>query len=155
MSLEQIATIASIISSVAVVLTLIFVGLQIKHNSRVNRLAASLSGAQLLSQNLGRVMEHPDLAELIVAGNDDDKWSPADRLRVTNFLSVSMRHYEILHAHRRYGIYEEDLWLGTEARLKESLANAAIRTWWQENRHFYAGSFAAYVDEIIAGMKAR
>lgn len=153
MALEQIATIAEIIASVAVVITLVFVGLQVKHNSHVNRLSASLAGAQLLSQNLGRVMENPDLAALLIGRFEDEEQSAVDRLRLSNFLAISMRHFEILHAHRRYGIHEEELWQGTEARLRGSLQNPNIQAWWKDNKNFYATSFGDFVDGIIAGLE--
>ena len=154
MTLDQIGTIADIMASLAVVGTLVFVGLQVKHNSHVNRLAASLAGAQLLSQNLGRVMENPDIAALLIGRRDNEEQSDVDRLRLSNFLAVSMRHFEVLHAHRRYGIHEEDLWQGTEARLRQSLANPIIQEWWDENRPLYARSFGEFVDCLIAECQA-
>ncbi|MEE9381667.1 MAG: hypothetical protein V3V03_09690 [Hyphomonadaceae bacterium] len=153
MALEQVATIAEIMASIAVVITLVFVGLQVKHNSHVNRLSASLAGAQLLSQNLGRVMENPDLAALLIGRTAGEEQTPVDHLRLSNFLSISMRHFEILHAHRRYGIHEEELWQGTEARLRGSLDNPIVQAWWKDNKNFYATSFGEFVDGIIGGMK--
>lgn len=154
MSLEQIALVASILSSVAVIMTLVFVGIQLKQNAAVNRMAASLTGVQLLSQNFGRVMENPDLADLVAGGEDKSEWTAGQRLRASNFLSVSMRHFEVLHTHQRYGIHEEELWLATEARLRESLSNQTVKDWWKLNRHVYAKSFATHVDVIIAELKS-
>ena len=149
-TLETVATVANIFASAAVVLTLVFIGIQLKQNAELTRMAAAQTSAQLLSTNLGRIIESPDLAELIVKDGAPDSWSRAERLRVSNFLSASFRHYEVLHTHRRFGVFEEELWIGTEARLRDSLESSAIREWWQESKPFYARSFVAYVDSIAA-----
>jgi len=153
-SLEQLASIASIIASGAVVISLIFIGLQLRQNAHLTRMAAAQTSAQLLSQNFGRVIEHADLAELLSRDLIANPWTAAEQLRASNFMSVSFRHYEVLHLHRRYGIFEEELWVGSEARLKEALATPAIRIWWEDCKSYYAGSFITYVDSLIAEIVA-
>ena len=148
--LDTIATIANIFASAAVVLTLVFIGIQLKQNAELTRMAAAQTSAQLLSTNLGRIIENADLAELFTKDNIPDSWTPTERLRATNFLSASFRHYEVLHTHRRFGVFEEELWGGTEARLRDALESAGVREWWQESKPFYAKSFVTYVDGIAA-----
>lgn len=60
----------------------------------------------------------------------------------------------MLHTHRRFGVFEEELWGGTEARLRDSLSSAGVREWWADSKEFYAESFVAYVDEIAAEWEA-
>lgn len=90
--LNTIATIANIFASAAVVLTLVFIGIQLKQNAELTRMAAAQTSAQLLSTNLGRIIEHADLAELFTKEGIPDCWTPTERLRATNFLSASFRH---------------------------------------------------------------
>ena len=113
-------------------------------------MAAAQTSAQMLSQNFGRVIEFADLAEILTRDDEIENFTSAERLRVSNFMSASFRHYEVLHTHRRYGIFEEELWLGAEARLREQLSDPLIRDWFQDCKHFYARSFTAYVDGLIA-----
>ncbi len=152
--LTTIATIANILASCAVVLSLAFIGVQLRQNAQLTRMAAAQTSAQLLSTNLGRIIESPDLAELITKDGAPECWSRAELLRVTNFLSASFRHYEVLHTHRRFGVFEEELWGGTEARLRDSLSTPAIRDWWADSKPFYARSFVRYVESIVAEWEA-
>ncbi|WP_373004388.1 hypothetical protein [Hyphomonas sp.] len=137
-------------ASGAVMLTLVFIGLQLRRNAHLTRMAAAQTSAQLLSSNLGRIAESAELAELITRGNGRDSWTRAEFLRVSNFLSISFRHFEVLHTHRRFGVFEDELWEGSEARLWESLSNPGIREWWAESRSLYACRFARYVDKLSA-----
>ncbi|KJS39907.1 MAG: hypothetical protein VR74_00280 [Hyphomonas sp. BRH_c22] len=153
MNLDTVATIANIMASGAVVLTLVFIGLQLRQNAHLTRMAAAQTSAQLLSANLGRIAESAELAELVVREKGRESWTPAEFLRVSNFLSISFRHFEVLHTHRRYGIFEDELWEGSEARLRESLSNPGIREWWVECRPLYARSFVKYVDRLAAELE--
>ena len=78
-----------------------------------------------------------------------DDLSAAERLRVSNFVAVAFRHFEVLHAHRRYDIYEEELWQGAAGRMRRMLDNPRVRQWWSENKDIYANSFRQEVDAAI------
>lgn len=150
MTLDTLATIASILASIAVVFTLVFIALQMRQTIQLTRMQAAQTAALLLSQNYGRVIEHGDLAELLARVDKGEDVEGAEYLRLSNFLSASFRYYEMLHTHRRHNIFEAELWAGTEARLREALDEPRMRTWWAESRAFYSKSFAALVDEICA-----
>ena len=143
MTLDQGAAIASIIASVAVVLTLIFIAIQMRQNLQLTKMSAAQSAALLLSQNYGRIIEHADLADIlarVARGEEVDG--------TTNFAAAQFRYFELLHAHMRTGIFDDDLWAGTEGRLHEVLDHPKIREWWGDNRFSYAPSFVKLVDEI-------
>lgn len=156
MTLDQIASISSIAASVAVIVSLIFIGLQLRQNAHLTRMAAAQTSAQLLSENFGRVVENPELAELLSKTDDldVDALTPTQLLILSNFLSISFRHYEVLHIHRRYGIFEEELWQGSVSRLRGTLESPGIRSWWLSTRHVYSASFVAFVDGICAECEA-
>ena len=150
MDLEIAAQLASIVASVAVVVSLVFIGLQLQQNAHLTRMAAAQTSAQMLSENFGRAIELPDLAELLVDTENYLNWPAADRLRLSNFLSVSFRHHEVLFTHRRYGIFEDELWEGANARLRSQLRDKAICDWFEESCEFYSKSFVAHVRKLAA-----
>ncbi len=154
MQLDQVALVADIVQAFAVVATLIFVGMQVRYNTRIARMTAAQTSAQLLAENLGRVTDSPDLAELLSGerGAFDD-FTAAERLRVSNFISTGFRHLEVLHAHRRYDIYEEELWQGAAGRLRRMLSNPRIREWWEDSKDIYAASFREYVATEIETLR--
>ena len=118
-------------------------------------MTAAQTSAQLLAENLGRVTDSPDLAELLTGtrGAPEDV-TDADRLRLSNFVATAFRHLEVLHAHRRYDIFEEELWQGAAGRLRRMLANPRIRDWWHDNEDVYASSFREHVAAEIKKINA-
>lgn len=150
MQVENIALIADVVQAVAVVATLIFVGFQVRYSTRIAMMTAAQNSAQLLAQNLGRVTDSPDLAELLTNTETPlEDFTAAQRLRLSNFVATGFRHVEVLHAHRRYDIFEEELWQGAAGRLRRMLSNPRIRDWWEDNKDIYAASFRNHVTEEI------
>lgn len=148
MILEITAQIASIIASVAVVLTLIFIALQMRQKLQLTKMHAAQTATVLLSQNYGRVVEHADLANLLFRNSKGEVLEGGEYLRLTNFVAVQFRYFEMLHAHMRTGIFDEDLWVGVRERLHSVLDHPRMRDWWDLNRYSYAPSFAALVDTV-------
>ncbi|MEO0982818.1 MAG: hypothetical protein AAFX03_09230 [Pseudomonadota bacterium] len=149
MSLDALAAVLNIFASLAVIATLGFLAVQVQHNSRMARMSAAQSSAQMLTANFARVIESQDFADLIARESYDDL-TPAQMLRVTNFLSAGFRYFEVLHAHQRNGAYEEELWHAARNRIRAQLEDEAVRLWWEQNRTYYAKSFGVFIDATIA-----
>lgn len=149
MSLELIATLSSIIASLAVIASLIFVGIQLKQSSLATRMMTAQINTQIMIENFGRVIAHQDLAAIFAGETAPEEISPGQRLRIGNVLGATFRHLEMLHMHQRYGIHEQEMWQSSEARLDERISNPFIRSWWQSSKKSYAPSFVLYVDARI------
>ena len=150
MNLEVTAQVASIIASVAVVLTLISIALQMRQSIKLHKMSAAQSATALLSQNYARIVEYPDLGALFMRLRQDEDLNDAERLRLSNFVAIQFRYFEMLHAHVRAGIFDDDLWAGALVRLHAILDAPRIREWWDDNRSSYAPSFVERVDKVYA-----
>lgn len=155
MSLEQIALVASIISSLAVIASLIFVGIQLRQNSLATRIMTAQINTQIMIENFGRVIDHPDIAAILGGERTPDEVTAGEAVRIGNVFAATFRHFEMLHMHQRYGIHERDMWEASEARLQERIENAIIRGWWASSKSSYGASFTQFVDaKIAAHLKA-
>ena len=150
MSLEQVALIASIISSLAVIASLIFVGIQLKQNSLATHMMTAQINTQIMIDNFGRIIDHPDIAAIFAGERAPDDVTPGEALRVGNIFGATFRHFEMLHMHQRHGIHELEMWQASEARVDERIASPFIRGWWGTSRRSYGPSFVAYIDGKIA-----
>ncbi len=148
MSLDSFATVLNILASLSVIATLGFVALQIRHNTAAAKLSAAQMSAQLLTANLGRVVECADFAD-ILARNDFASLTPGERLRVSNFFSASMRHFEVLNMHRLSGHYEDELWAGAEQRILQLVQGKDFCNFWADSRRYYAKTFVTFIDGLI------
>lgn len=154
MTLDQIATLSTIISSLAVIASLLFVGIQLRQSGLATRMMTAQINTQIMIENFGRLIDHPDIAAIFAGERQPDDITPGDKLRIGNMFATTFRHMEMLHMHQRYGIHEQEMWQASEARLNERIPNAIIRAWWDTSKQSYAPSFVTYVDGQIAAWLA-
>lgn len=149
MTLEQMATLSNITASLAVIASLVFVGIQLRQSGLATRMMTAQINTQIMIENFGRLIDHPDIAEIFAGQRLPEDVSPGDKLRIGNMFATTFRHMEMLHMHQRYGIHEQEMWQASEARLRERIPNAIIRGWWTSSKSSYAPSFVIYVDDEI------
>jgi len=149
MQLDQIATLTSILASLAVMASLVFVGMQMRQNSLATRMMTAQINTQIMIENFNTLIDHPDLSAIFAGERMQDDVKPGERIRIGNVFACTFRHLEMLHMHRRYGLHEQEMWEASEARLAERIPNPVIRAWWAASKQSYSPSFVAYVDARI------
>ncbi|MEL7130281.1 MAG: hypothetical protein AAGK23_12110 [Pseudomonadota bacterium] len=149
MGLEQIAMLSNVVASLAVIASLIFVGIQMRQSSLATRMMTAQINTQIMIENFNTLIDHPDIAAIFSGERDADSVTPSERIRIGNVFACTFRHLEMLHMHQRYGIHEKEMSEASEARLAERIPNPVIRTWWETSKQSYSPSFVAYVDGRI------
>ena len=88
MSLEQLSYLAQMVGSVGVIVSLIFVGLQIKQNTRALERTEHNSTMEQWTVVRMAIAKHRDIAEIMTAGlNGDRVLDAADQLRLEQMLA--------------------------------------------------------------------
>ena len=149
--LSDYALVAEIISAVAIVLSLIFVGFQLNFNSKATRSATANASVSTMSSwyaDLGRD-EQAAAIFLGAMGNPDDQ-TPEHWLQY-----VFTLHGAMLNFQNSYYLVEEGT-LNFEIRDSLTVAINAIKDqpgfllYWKQRRAIFNPEFQIYVDNIIA-----
>jgi hypothetical protein len=157
MSLEQFAYLAQIVASVGVVLSLIFVGLQIRQSTAAlqrNEHNSTMSQWTVIRM---AIVHNRDVAELMSRGLDDAvELDPADELRVDQLLNeYAWASFHIWDRTRR-GVFPP----GTFEFSCGSLLGDILRTprgkkWWRKAASVgLVPQFIADVDAMLASSQA-
>ena len=147
--LAAIVSVAEIISSLAIVVSLIYVAYEFRRTDTLtNRDVENIIYNRMLQMDQ-LIIENPDLAEIIIkAANDSSKILPAEEKRYLAFEHIFYDGWE-----SAWYYYQEDVldkkfwdswnsWFTDEAKRRPALG-------WQGNRKNYSGAFLAYVDRIL------
>ena len=154
MSFEQISYLAQIVASAGVVASLIFVALQIKHNTAaLQRNEHNSTMAQWTVIRMA-IAKHRDIAELMTAGLDGQRaLDAADQLRLEQMLQENGWAAFHIWDRTQRGIFPK----GTFEATAGALLGTLLRTpggdsWWRKAKHigFHPG-FVSDVDAILAG----
>lgn len=154
MNWEAIGTAAEVIGAVAVVMSLIYVAAQIKHNTEVSR-AQSIN--QINSQYgalMSQIATNGDFAKIYRKATQGLDLEGDEIVRYTAYLSAFFAFVEEIYLLHRAGTYEEDLGEGDAVEflaptVRRLLSSPAAVQWWkEESRNIYVPELCDSVNRI-------
>ena len=150
MSFEQLSYLAQMVASVGVIVSLIFVGLQIRQNTgALQRNEHNSTMAQWTVIRMA-IAKHRDIAELMTAGlHGESALDPADQLRLEQMLQENAWASFHIWERTQRGIFPK----GTFELTAGVLLSGLLKTergaaWWSTAKHF--GFIPAYVKDVDA-----
>ena len=160
--LEDLGNVGDFLGGIGVVVTLIYLALQIRQNSSQlaqNTKAVQSNAYQAITQNHNAYnawfVPHRDLAELLIkAGTDPDSVDDVDQLRVSGMSSSMFRNFENLYEQFRAGFVTEAQWSGWSRLLTGMLTmNPIHRTFWSRGGNVcFTPEFQNFIDGLISSI---
>ena len=150
MDWDAIGAIGEIVGALAVVASLLYLGMQIRRQTRESRMAATREFSEATSSLNQILLLNPDIASLYLEGIDKGVGGlgDADALRFANFLSMVLRSWENLYYQREDGRLEDRLWRGMETQFSEIAGSLGFNQYWQQRCHYYGDQFRDYIDSV-------
>jgi hypothetical protein len=147
MKLEKWGLVAEVISAIAIVLSLIFVGLQVKQNSD----AQTQTGTQAVISGYNdgnRVLTtDPDLVCIFLRGaHDYSSLSGSERVRFSSFFLAMFNVQQQIHRLRKNGDVDEDIGSGLGSQLKDIVRLPGVYEWFKTRSHWYGRDFREYIE---------
>ncbi len=148
LKLSEWANLAEIIGGIAIVCSLLFVGLEVRENTRVTMLTSDRSlDQQNLALNLS-IANSPDFAEILVrAEMNRDTLSVIERSRFDNYCFSRFGGYENVVANFTEGFVSEDEYNVWSEHFKYRFDKPGYRQFWIEYRSGYFPQFRNWADE--------
>ena len=119
MKLSHWASVAEIVSGIAVVVTLVFLVLGIRENTQVTRASMYSDLMDGLNEYSMAIADNPDLSRIWLAfmSFETEDLDPSDFPRLTNIVQTMFRNWESAWYSRRYGVMGEEEWARVERLL--------------------------------------
>jgi hypothetical protein len=150
MTLEELAYISQIVGVVAVLASLIFVGLQIRQNTRALKATSHHAVTDSFNAINTLILSDPKVARLwrlAITGSQDlneDERTSADFMLLAN-----MRIFETLYYQYKNGTMDKQLFDAELKTLKWSVTNPGFRAWWAVNPISLSAEFRTFIDGLI------
>ena len=152
MSFQQIAYLAQIVASIGVVVSLIFVGLQIRQNTRALERAEHNSTMGQLTVIRQAIAQNRDIAELMTAGLEGERaLDAADRLRLEQMLQENAWAAFHIWDRTQRGIFPKGTFEATAGALLDTLLRTpGGESWWRNAKQIgFPPGFVSDVDAIL------
>ena len=151
MKLKKYAQLAEIIGGVAVLVGLLFVGLELRQNTDMQRIKATQTLVVDYENAVDMVGRTHETACIYVKGiNSLDNLNEIERYRFFVLMFHILRAGEQLHYYSLEGMVDARIWRGFERQLDEIFGLPGIQQYWEIRRDWYSDEFQGYVDRVIA-----
>ena len=150
MDLTQLANLGEFIGGVAVLVTLVYLALQVKQNTRA--LAATTFGSvSRASADLTIAIATSDQAveSMRLAYSNPQELTADQRLRFDLLTRAGFRNFENYFYQNSQGFLESDVWQGFQRNMTDLLQTPIGREWWSRHKHAFGDRFQDHVGQLI------
>jgi hypothetical protein len=148
--LEQIYFLSGIIASVAIIASLVFVGLQLRNSADQQRIATAAGYYEIFRDHF-RAIENPEIIPLFLRGLDHgwESFNDEERTKLNLYYTMVTRGYQVMHYQASKKVFERDFWEYTQVHLADHLGSRYYRDFWAARRRHFPKAFQAVMDGLI------
>jgi hypothetical protein len=159
MNWDAVQAISSVVGTVAVTLTVFYLAIQIKRNTKSTYSQTYQFATHALGEMAAIVGETKEKSRIFAVGMADPKKLDRDEYLQFAYLGISLfRRYENVFFQYQTGMIDDDFWFGHRENLLWFFHRPGTQVWWQERRLGFSRSFREFLegtspDEVSAPKK--
>jgi len=151
-TLEYWALIAEIAGAIAVVMSVIYLGVQVRANTKVLRSQAHFNALSLAQRPFEIVIENEGLSKILnTAFTTPGRLSPEEWIRCGNYMFMQFNAWEYLFYQHRDDSIPKELWAGADSYFKQLIeTKPGYARFWSEFETSFDEPFRSYVANEFA-----
>jgi hypothetical protein len=150
MDVMELGAIGELVGGGAVVVSLIYVGLQIRAQTVESRLASLHSLNVAYGEYLDSFIENREAREVYLQGlRDFEALNPQERMLFGSCLGKIFRYYESAFHQWRAGRIDDDYWHTFDQPAADLLGYPGLQAWWATRSRWFGERFQAHVASLI------
>jgi hypothetical protein len=147
MNWEAIGAVGEILGAAGVILTLAYLALQLRQNTKAMQSTAELEAARHWSEQNIRAALDPDITRIMDVGNwDAGSLNDDERRRFIWFLASHFYMVDGLLKLYQKGQLSEDAWLPIERQIRGAVQKESIKVWLNSGISQLSDSFTQHFD---------
>src|SRR5215472_13904589 len=149
MDWDAISAISQAVGSLAVVLSVLYLAVQVHQSTRVARLATQDAAATALRDVTKPLMENADLERIWRVGLEDiAALSVEERARFFHAAYQFLKAFETIHFHYVYGRMDRQLFEGWHGLLRHYVVAPGMAHYWKLRPEVFSERFRKFVDSL-------
>ena len=148
-SLKKISTAAEVVGAITVLIGLVFVGLEIRQNTRAQIFDSTQALISEFNNSL-RLLPTAGLGRLMLRGfHSFSNLEPVEKVEYSAALLPAVRAWEQLYYASLDGMIDPNVYGGIERQMQTTFRLPGIRDYWSIRREWFGGRFQQYIDGFI------
>ena len=151
MNWDAIAAAAEILAAVGVIVSLLYLGQQIRNQTLETRLAFANEFVNQLNLVYSDLSTNAQLSELWVKGLQDfSALSPPQRAQFSAFAGRLLRIVESVFHQYRWGRIDDTVWNGIDTSVGDLCGYPGMKEWWSTRSHWFSDEFNSHIKSYVA-----
>jgi hypothetical protein len=149
MNWDAISAISQLVGSLAVVLSVLYLAVQVHQSTRVAKVAMQDAAAAALRDVTKPLMENAELERIWRVGIEDiSALSVEERARFFHVAYQFLKAFESIHFHHVYGMMDKDLWEGWHGLLRHYVFAPGMAHYWKLRPEVFSERFRNFVNSL-------
>ena len=149
-TLQEWANLAEIIGSAAIILSLVFVGLQISDTTKEMRAETAHNATAALQTWYNEIGTNEQAAKVFRKGmNDPTSLSKDEALQFIMSVHSVMLAYQSIYFLGIEGTLDSDMNIAMSSALEAAVPTQGFRWYWQQRGRHFTSEFRGFVEQII------
>ena len=150
MTLEGLGNIGELIGGLAVIVSLVYLAIQVRQGARTTRAVMLQQHTLALQGTLVAIGSDAQTSRVFNAGlRSWSELSEEEQGQFSLLMSGTFQFFESVFQQHRSGLLQEDLWQSYETRIRWYLARSGVRAWWKLAGHTWVSEqFRATINEL-------
>lgn len=156
MNWDAVGAVAELISAIGVVVSLAYLAVQIRSNTRSARAATYQSMTQSVLDMNREIFANPELASFLErARTTDEPFDPVEQRRWAAYCSTHLRYFDnIFHQHQS-GSLRDSEFRSLISVAQFHLRSGRFRQYWRDMRMMYDDPYRSYMDKLAEKAEKR
>jgi len=154
MSWDAIAAIAELVASFGVIVSLIYLATQIRHQRTESLLTAGHELSGQINELFSVLSDNAEFADIFLRGlRDYNSLNSVDKARFAAFFARLMRIQESMYSRYRQNLLDPSIWPSYEESMRDYFGHPGLLDWWASRRHWFTPEFQEYIAGCIANAR--
>jgi hypothetical protein len=150
MNWEAIGAVGEVFGALGVIVTLGYLAVQIRQNTRAVRNSTIHEVGRDLSAGMDQLNLDSELNRIWYDGlRDFDALSKEEQRRFASYFTSVLRRYENLVYQTQHGTLDPDAWLGVRKQLGFAFSQPGAAVWWKQAKNLFHPQLVEFIDDEI------
>jgi len=150
MTIAELGSLGEFIASLGVLITLIYLAIQMRQNTKAVRLNTAHSITEEFQDMFSLLASDQSLSEIFMEAAQNEELSGVSRLRYNTFMGNAMQAYENAYLQNREQVINAGHWAGLTRMMIDVSAMPAFPNYWEDRKHWFSDSFQLHMNtEVI------
>ena len=149
---NAVSAIASVLAAISVTLTVVYLAIQIRKNTRATHSQTYQLATSALAEMAGIIGASRELARIFRIGMLDPAKLDEDEFAQFGYLGISLfRRFENVFFQYHSGMIDDDFWTGHRDNILWFFHRPGMQVWWKDRKFAFSKSFREFLDESTPG----